>query len=83
MRALDARLERLGKRIARGVDGLQGFALILFFWGLALLLLAGVALFFGGLAAWNGWLVLGGLLALRLCGQGVVLGARHLRMLEP
>lgn len=83
VQALDAWLLRAGRQFARRIDRLQGFGLIFYFWAVVMLLLGGLVLVFGGLAAWNGWLVLGGLLALRLCGQGVVLGAKHLRMLEP
>jgi hypothetical protein len=82
IRRMDRRLERVGARIVSRVAALEGFGLILFFWTLLLLLLAGLVLIFQGLALWNHWLVLTGLMSFYLLGRLLVLGARHLRWLD-
>lgn len=83
IRPLDLWLRRIGTRIADIVAGLSGFGLILFFWTALVLLLGGMVLILGGWAVWNPWLVLAGMMLLQLLARLLVLGARHLRWLDP
>lgn len=82
IRHMDRRLARAGAHVVSRVAALEGFGLILFFWALLLLLLAGLVLIFQGLAVWSPWLVLAGLMSFYLLGRLLVVGARHLRWFD-
>ncbi len=69
-------------RLERRVREISGFKLILFFWGLYLLMISGCVLLLEGLALWNPWVFLAGMMSLQLLIFFVRLGRRHLRMFD-